>query len=69
MKAIADRQGEGLNTLANEFFMRVVTGQADLDAEWDNYVARWMAEGGEQVYEAMQNSIIISALHEGRIEY
>ena len=69
MKAIADRQGEGLNTLANEFFMRVVTGQVDLDAEWDNYVARWMAEGGEQVYEAMQNSIIIEALHEGRIEY
>ena len=69
MKAIADRQGEGLNTLANEFFMRVVTGQVDLDAEWDNYVARWMAEGGEQVYKAMQNSIIIEALHEGRIEY
>ena len=69
MKAIADRQGEGLNTLANEFFMRVVTGQVDLDAEWDAYVARWMAEGGEQVYEAMQNSIIIEALHEGRIEY
>ena len=69
MKAIADRKGEGLNTLANEFFMQVVTGQVDLDAEWDNYVARWMAEGGEQVYEAMQNSIIISALHEGRIEY
>ena len=69
MKAIADRQGEGLNTLANEFFMRVVTGQVDLDAEWDNYVARWMAEGGDQVYEAMQNSIIIEALHEGRIEY
>jgi ABC-type glycerol-3-phosphate transport system substrate-binding protein len=69
MKAIADRQGEGLNTLANEFFMQVVTGQLDLDAEWDNYVARWMAEGGDQVYEAMQNSIIIKALHEGRIEY
>ena len=69
MKVVAERYGEGLNTIANEFYLRVVTGQSDLDAEWDAYVERWMAEGGEQTLAAMQNAVIIPALHEGRIEY
>ena len=69
MKVVAERYGEGLNTIANEFYLRVVTGQSDLDAEWDAYVERYMAEGGEQALAAMQSAVIIPALHEGRIEY
>lgn len=43
------RRGEALQTMTAEFFARAVTGDIDVDAEWDRYVADWMAAGGDEL--------------------
>ena len=35
--------------MAAEFFAKAVTGEIDIDAEWDDYVARWMEAGGNEL--------------------
>ena len=48
-REMSGRRGEALQTMAAEFFAKAVTGEIDIDAEWDNYVARWMAAGGNEL--------------------
>jgi putative aldouronate transport system substrate-binding protein len=42
---IRDKIGDP-TAVMNEFFFRAVTGEIEIDAEWDAYVQRWMREGG-----------------------
>lgn len=46
---VQSRRGETLQTMTAEFFARAVTGDIDVDAEWDRYVADWMAAGGDEL--------------------
>ena len=48
-REMSGRRGEALQTMAAEFFAKAVTGEIDIDAEWDNYVANWMAAGGNEL--------------------
>ena len=38
-----------LDTFVKESGIKFITGQADLDAEWDNYVQTYLSMGGEAV--------------------
>lgn len=38
-----------LNSSVNEYFFKAVIGEVDIDATWDEYVANWYANGGEQL--------------------
>lgn len=35
--------------IRNEYREKAILGNADLEADWDNYVANWYASGGQQV--------------------
>ena len=48
-REVQSRRGEALQTMTAEFFARAVTGEIDVDAEWDRYVADWMAAGGDEL--------------------
>jgi hypothetical protein len=36
-----------LITPVQEFTDKVITGELDVDAEWDNFVKRWRSAGGD----------------------
>jgi hypothetical protein len=44
---VKERYGAALGTMTDEFFTKAVTGEIDVDAEWDNYVNDWMRAGGD----------------------
>ena len=48
-REVATRRGEALQTMTAEFFAKAVTGEIDIDAEWDAYVANWMDAGGDEL--------------------
>lgn len=47
------QQYPDLNTLANEYFIRFITGEVDLDTGFDDFVAHWRRSGGDAVEESM----------------
>jgi hypothetical protein len=48
-REVSGRRGEALQTMTAEFFAKAVAGEIDIDAEWDDYVARWMEAGGNEL--------------------
>jgi putative aldouronate transport system substrate-binding protein len=38
-----------LATIENEYFWKVLTGKANLTTDWDDYVSRWNAAGGDEM--------------------
>ena len=46
---IMAKKGEVLQTMAYEFWSQAVTGEIDIDAEWDGYVKRFMDAGGSEL--------------------
>ena len=69
MVGIAETYGDALNTLCEEMLYRGITGQVDVEEEWDSYVDRWMRSGGESLLVAMQKLPLMSALENGKIEF
>ena len=41
----------GLNTLRDEYYNAVISGEKNLDADWDAYVAEYMALGGQKLHD------------------
>jgi ABC-type glycerol-3-phosphate transport system substrate-binding protein len=60
---------ETMDTLFEEFFFKAVTGEINVDAEWDNYVSTWLKNGGAQTLEALEKAPLVSGLLKGDIEY
>lgn len=52
--------GESLQTIRREFLYKVITGQTNLDAEWDNYVNMLNNAGLTQLHEELQHMPLIS---------
>lgn len=69
MADLFDVYGEGLNTLVDEYYYKVVTGQADLADDWDEYVAKWKANGGDKFITEMQKAPIVAEYLAGRRTY
>ncbi|CAM3547458.1 hypothetical protein [Marinicrinis lubricantis] len=45
----ASKYGADVEKVEKEFFLNVVTGIWDAEKEWDSYVKRWHAAGGEEI--------------------
>ena len=58
-----------LDTFVDEFFFNVMTGKADVDAEWDGYVERWKQMGGDEVLAALNDAPLVSEYNQGRLTY
>ena len=63
------RYGETMTTLFEEFFLKSVTGELDVDAEWDGYVAKWLENGGEEMLAELEKATLVEGLRVGKIEY
>jgi putative aldouronate transport system substrate-binding protein len=46
--------GADVSRIQEEFIWKAVTGQVDVDAEWDDYVATWLRAGGRQLLDEAQ---------------
>jgi len=66
---LVSKFGAELRTMGLEFYFNVVTGEVDLDAEWDAYVARMLENGGAELLEAMEKAPLISDLIAGGARY
>ena len=63
------RYAGDLETILAEFFYNAMTGQLDIDAEWDNYVETYMGAGGAQVLAEIQKAPLVSGLRQGEKIY
>ena len=66
---VNEMYGETLTTMFNEMFFQAITGQIDVAAEWDKYVATWMRAGGEQLLAALEKLPLMDPLDDGIIKY
>jgi hypothetical protein len=41
-----------IETMQDEYFWKVATGEWDINSTWDSYVSRWNAAGGQKVIDA-----------------
>ena len=70
--ALGDMQskyGATLNTIRDEFTLKAITGQINIDAEWDAYVASWMSNGGTELLAELAKAPLAEPLLSGRLEY
>ena len=58
-----------LNTMWSEFFYKGITGQIDVDAEWDAYVQAWNDAGGADIVAELEKAPIVSEFRQGRRVY
>jgi len=49
-----------LKTIYDEFYYNALTGRIDVDAEWDNYVKKWLAAGGAELQAELQKMPLTS---------
>jgi hypothetical protein len=58
-----------LNTMWSEFFYKGITGQIDVDAEWDAYVEAWSDAGGADIVAELAKAPIVEEFRQGRWVY
>ena len=58
--------GTEIDAIRDKFMARAMTGQADIDGEWDNYVENWLTSGGRQVTTEAQQ--LYDSLHLTRLQ-
>lgn len=63
------RYGETLQTMTDEFETLAITGEIDVEAEWDAYVRKWMESGGEEYLEELEKAPLVEELRKGNIIY
>lgn len=69
VRPIQLKYGPDLNTLADEFALNVITGQKDLNAEWDAYVAKYMKNGGSEILAEIKKAPIVEEMLKGKVVY
>jgi len=58
-----------LDTIRDEFVWGAITDNLDVDAEWDDYVQRWLNAGGGEVHAELNKAPITEELRQGNIVY
>lgn len=61
--------GPELTSIQEEFYYRAITGEVDIDAEWENYIKKLKDAGAEGLIEILNKMPLLEALREGKIEY
>ena len=66
---VMGRYGGDLETITAEFFFKAVTGQIDIDSEWNNYVETYLGAGGAELLAEIQKAPLVSGLRQGEKIY
>lgn len=61
-REIDKRYGAQLTTIVDEFRMKAIVGEADIDKEWDNYVQNWLNNGGKEKLEELEKAKTVEEL-------
>ena len=69
LRDVNEMYGETLDTMFNEMFFKGITGQVDVEAEWDSYVQKWFAAGGDKYMAALEKLPLMEPLDQGKVEY
>ena len=56
------KDGSGLDTIRDEFMTKAITGQLDINAEWDGYVENWKKAGGARILEELQKAPTVAEI-------
>lgn len=59
---ISKRYSGQLNTIVDEFRMKAIVGEVDIDKEWDSYVENWMNNGGKETLEELEKAPEVAEL-------
>ena len=51
----SDKYVKIVNQLANDYFIKVIAGEEDLDSSYDEFVEKWKSEGGAAITEDLNN--------------
>ena len=65
IKDVEKQYGESMDTIRDEFFFAAITGEIDIDAEWDNYVQTWMDAGGTQYMAELEKAPVVADIRSG----
>ena len=63
------KHGTAVNTLEEEFYYKAITGQLDVDAEWDAYVQQWNDHGGAAIMAELAKAPIVAGFKTGDLRY
>ena len=56
LNSLEDEYKSSLNTIVEEFMVGVITGETDLDAEWDNYLEKLNNAGYDKILEELNKA-------------
>ena len=62
LKELDKRYGGQLTTIVDEFRMKAIVGEVDIDKDWDKYVENWMKNGGKETLEELDKAPEVSEL-------
>lgn len=63
-KELDKRYSGQLDTIVEEFRMKAIVGEIDVDKEWDDYVQNWLNNGGEEILAELEKAPKVSDLLE-----
>ena len=66
---INSKYGSALNTIVQEFRFKAITGDLDINKEWDAYVKKWLDSGGAGLIEVMKEGLLYSEWMAGRMTH
>nr|WP_309098596.1 ABC transporter substrate-binding protein [Fredinandcohnia onubensis] len=61
-KDIEKRHAAQLETIVEEFRMKAITGEIDIDKEWDSYVENWLNNGGADMLAELEKAPLVTEL-------
>ncbi|GAB2556178.1 type 2 periplasmic-binding domain-containing protein [Gracilibacillus alcaliphilus] len=59
---LQQRYSGQLDTIVEEFRMRAIVGEIDIDQEWDSYVQNWLNNGGQEILDELEKAPLVSDL-------
>ena len=66
---VSRKYGATLDTMTQEFYYKAITGEIDVDAEWDDFVAQYMKNGGNEELAELKKCPIVSEIRKGKLVY
>ena len=69
IREVNRQYGSTMNTIRDEFMYKAITGEIDIDAEWDSYVKNWLDNGGSDLLAEYAKAPMTSELRKGNVVY
>lgn len=62
LRDVQKRYSGQKTTIVDEFRMKAIVGEVDIDKEWDSYVGNWMKNGGKETLAELEKAALVSDL-------